>query len=143
MKEKIVRAYMETARVFANCSTAQRRKVGAIVVDPVTGAVISVGYNGTLPGASNECEENGRTKDDVLHAEENAIAKLAKGAYPAQGSWMFITHSPCIKCARLIVASGIERVFYGEKFRGRIGCGLDLLRQNDVTVFECSYIDCN
>ena len=136
MKAKMVKAYMETAQVFANCSTAKRLKVGAIIVDPDTGAIISVGYNGTLPGASNECEENGRTKDDVLHAEENAIAKLAKGGFSANGSWMFLTHSPCIKCARLLVASGVSRVFYKEKFNGALGCGLELLKQNDVTTYQ-------
>jgi len=154
MKAKMVKAYMETAQVFANCSTAKRLKVGAIIVDPDTGAIISVGYNGTLPGASNECEEiiekpafkvhpndehlyyKYRTRDDVLHAEENAIAKLAKGGFSANGSWMFLTHSPCIKCARLIVASGVSRVFYKEEFKGALGCGLELLKQNDVTTYQ-------
>jgi dCMP deaminase len=154
MKAKMVEAYMETAQVFANCSTAKRLKVGAIIVDPDTGAIISVGYNGTLPGASNECEEiiekpafkvhpndehlyyKYRTRDDVLHAEENAIAKLAKSGFSSNGSWMFLTHSPCIKCARLLVASGVSRVFYKEQFNGRLGCGLDLLKQNDVTTYQ-------
>jgi dCMP deaminase len=136
MKQKIVDAYMQTARVFAGCSTATRLKVGAIIVDPNTGAIISVGYNGTLPGSSNQCEENGKTKDEVLHAEENAIAKLAKGGFPALGTWMFVTHSPCIKCARLIVASGIDRVFYDAQFDGRLGCGLELLSKHEVTTFR-------
>lgn len=136
MKQKIVDAYMQTAKVFAECSTATRLKVGAIVVDPDTGAIISVGYNGTLPGSNNTCEVNGKTKDEVLHAEENAIAKLAKGGFRANGTWMFLTHSPCIKCARMIIASGIERVFYDEPFNGRLGCGLKLLTDNEVTVFQ-------
>ena len=138
MKQKIVDAYMQTAKVFANCSTASRLKVGAIIVDPITGAIISVGYNGTLPGSSNQCEENGKTKEEVLHAEENAISKLAKGGFRGQGTWMFVTHSPCIKCARLIVASGIERVFYMEQFQGRLGCGLELLAKHEVTTFMVS-----
>ena len=154
MKSKLVEAYMQTAQVFANCSTAKRLKVGAIIVDPDTGAIISVGYNGTLPGSSNQCEEviekpafwvhpddehlyfKYKTRDDVLHAEENAIAKLARSPSSADGAWMFLTHSPCIKCARLIVASGISRVFYAEQFNGRLGCGLGLLHAHDVITFQ-------
>ncbi len=148
-KQKIVDAYMETARAFQRCSTAKRLKVGCIIVDPETGAIVSVGYNGTLPGSSNVCEhsvetcnENGekyyamKTKEEVLHAEENAIAKLAKGGFPAQNTWMFVTHSPCIKCARMIVASGIDRVFFEEKFTGALGCGIDMLNKNGVRTFH-------
>ena len=148
-KQKIVDAYMETARAFGRCSTATRLKVGCIIVDPETGAIVSVGYNGTLPRSSNVCEysvetydENGikchgvRTKEEVLHAEENAIAKLAKGGFPAQNTWMFVTHSPCIKCARMIVATGIDRVFFEQKFTGTLGCGIDMLNRNGVRTFH-------
>lgn len=145
---------MATAQEFASCSTAKKLKVGAIIVDPDTGAIVSVGYNGTLPGASNQCEDivekppfwvhpddehtyyKFKTKDEVLHAEENAIAKMAKTGSSADGAWMFITHSPCIKCARLIVASGITRVFYQEQFAGSIASGIDLLKSHNVTVYK-------
>ena len=136
MKKEVCNAYMETAKNFANCSTAKRLQVGSIIVDPATGAIISVGYNGMPSGMSNVCEEKRdgelRTKDAVLHAEENAIAKLARSSSSSEGTWMFITHSPCIKCARLIISSGIAKVFYNEQFKGTIGCGLDLLRKGSV-----------
>jgi len=136
MKKEVCSAYMETAKNFAKCSTAKRLKVGAIVVDPTTGAIISVGYNGMPSGMSNVCEEKRdgelRTKDAVLHAEENAIAKLARSSSSSEGSWMFVTHSPCVKCARLIASSGVAKVFYDEQFNGRLGCGLDLLRKCSV-----------
>lgn len=138
MKPKLKAAYMGTARNFASCSTAERLKVGAIIVDPTTGAIISVGYNGMPPGLSNECEYRDHhgdavTKPEVLHAEENAIAKLARSTASAEGCWMFVTHTPCIKCARLIVASGIQKVVYEVEFKGRLGCGLDLLNKCEIT----------
>lgn len=141
MKRKLIEAYMGTARNFAACSTANRLKVGAIIVDPKTGAIISVGYNGMPPGLSNECEyrvtrdHHGDpvTKPEVLHAEENAIAKLARSTSSAESCWMFVTHSPCIKCARLIVASGIQKVVYGVPFKGRLDCGLELLINCKIT----------
>ena len=137
MKHKLKGAYMGAARNFAACSTAKRLRVGAIIVDPKTGAIISVGYNGMPPGLSNECEikVDGelRTKDAVLHAEENAIAKLARSSSSAEGCWMFVTHSPCIKCARLIIASGIQHVAYETHFEGFLGCGLNLLNTCKIT----------
>ena len=136
MKKEVCSAYMETAKNFAKCSTAKRLKVGAIVVDPSTGAIISVGYNGMPSGMSNVCEEKRdgvlRTKTAVLHAEENAIAKLARSTTSSEDSWMFVTHSPCIRCAKLIISSGIARVFYNEQFNGNVGCGLELLRKGSV-----------
>ena len=136
MKKEVCSAYMETAKNFAKCSTAKRLKVGAIIVDPSTGAIVSVGYNGMPSGMSNVCEEKRegrlRTKDAVLHAEENAIAKMARSSSSSEDTWMFITHSPCIKCARLIATSGVAKVFYNEQFNGRLGCGLDLLRKCSV-----------
>jgi len=87
-------------------------------------------------GMSNVCEEKRdgvlRTKTAVLHAEENAIAKLARSTTSSEDSWMFVTHSPCIRCAKLIISSGIARVFYNEQFNGNVGCGLDLLRKGSV-----------
>ena len=138
MKNKQVDAYMKTAFTFSECSTATKMKVGAIIVDPETGAIVSVGYNGTLPGSCNTCEKDGKTIDEVLHAEENAIAKLARNGYPASGKWMFVTHSPCVKCARLMIASGIEHVFYANGYQSKrsIGDGLPLLRKHCVNVFK-------
>ncbi len=139
MQHKLMSAYMGAARNFAACSTANRLKVGAIIVDPKTGAIISVGYNGMPSGLSNECEYRDHhgdsvTKPEVLHAEENAIAKLARSSSSAEGCLMFITHSPCIKCARLIVASGIQKVLYEIPFKGRLDCGLELLDKCKIVV---------
>lgn len=144
MKKEVCRAYMDTAQNFAQCSTAKRLKVGAIIVDPSTGAIVSVGYNGMPAGLSNVCERKvdgeAKTKEEVLHAEENAICKMSRSGSSSEGTWMFVTHSPCVKCARLIAASGIARVFYSEQFKGHQGCGLDLLSKCGVkTIYVKPY----
>lgn len=129
MKEKMVRAYMQTAKVFAECSTARRLHVGAIVVKD--DRIISIGYNGMPSGWDNNCEEeirwpNGEirfleTKPEVLHAESNAISKLARSSESGDGATMFITHSPCLDCAKLIYQSGITKVYYGQQYRNTDG----------------------
>lgn len=124
MKEKFKRAYMKTAQTFAELSTAQRLHVGAIIVKDHR--IISIGYNGMPAGWSNICEdvqEDGslKTKEEVLHAETNAIAKLAKSNDSGEGAEIFITHAPCIECAKLIYQSGISKVYYGEKYRDDSG----------------------
>jgi len=124
MKEKFKRAYMQTAKTFAELSSAQRLHVGAIIVKD--DRIISIGYNGMPAGWSNVCEdvlEDGTltTKPEVLHAESNAIAKLARSNESGDGSSIFITHAPCIECAKLIYQSGISQVYYGEKYRNDIG----------------------
>ena len=132
MKDKHIKAYMNTAYNFAVCSTATRLKVGCIIVKD--NRIISIGYNGTPTGWDNECEElsmwmNGKlmpeavyvTKPEVLHAETNAIAKLARTGGGGEGAVMFSTHAPCIGCAKLIFQSGIAMVYYGEKYRSSEG----------------------
>ena len=123
--------YLEMARVWAQNSYCQRRQVGALVVKD--GMIISDGYNGTPSGFENVCEdENGVTKPYVLHAEANAITKLARSNNNSEGSTIYITASPCIECAKLIIQSGIKRVVYGEKYR--LMDGIVLLERAGIEV---------
>ena len=145
MKQKLIEAYMKTAQTFAGLSTARRLHVGAIIVKD--DRIISIGYNGTPSGWDNNCEDeiycdgdegeykrqlypkdanqwmsyNLKTKPEVLHAETNAIAKLAKNGESSNGATMFITHAPCLDCAKLVYQSGINSVFYRNSYRNEDG----------------------
>jgi dCMP deaminase len=129
MKPKFIDAYMKTAEVFAELSSARRLHVGAIVVKD--DRIISIGYNGMPSGWDNNCEDyygldlKGNptlvTKPEVLHAETNAIAKLAKSTESGLGATMFITHAPCLDCAKLIYQSGIGSVLYRNSYRNTDG----------------------
>ena len=139
MKEKFVKAYMEAAEVFANLSYAKRLKVGAIVVKD--DRIISIGYNGTPAGWDNSCEyveyyQDGdsitKTKSEVIHAEANAIAKLAKSQESGEDSTMFITHAPCVECSKLIFTSGIKKVYFKNFYRDH--SGLEFLKKCNVEV---------
>lgn len=123
--------YVRMARIWAENSYCQRRQVGALVVKDK--AVISDGYNGTPSGFENVCEDEGNvTKPYVLHAEANAITKLARSHNSSDGSTMYITASPCIECAKLIIQAGIRRVVYSEKYR--LEDGLELLKRAGIEV---------
>ena len=123
--------YLEMARIWAQNSYCERRKVGALVVKD--GMIISDGYNGTPSGFENVCEDdNGVTKPYVLHAEANAITKLARSNNNSEGATIYITASPCIECAKLIIQSGIKRVVYGEKYR--LMDGIELLERAGIEV---------
>ena len=139
MKEKLKQAYMKTAETFAELSHARRLHVGAIVVKD--DRIISIGYNGMPAGWDNNCEnyvydENNeislKTKPEVLHAETNAIAKLARSNESGLNADLFVTHSPCLDCAKLIYQSGIKRVFFGTSYRDN--AGLDFLKASEVQV---------
>ena len=139
MKQKHIESYMKTAEVFAECSTANRLHVGAIIVKD--GRIISIGYNGTPSGWDNNCEDikinnDGDyvtvTKPEVLHAETNAIAKLAKFDGSGSGSVLFVTHSPCLDCAKLVFQSGISSVYYRNSYRDN--AGVDFLNRAGVKV---------
>lgn len=144
MKEKFVDAYMDVAERFAELSSARRLHVGAIVVKD--DRIISIGYNGMPSGWDNNCEiettsNNGnviqielKSKPEVLHAETNAIAKLAKSTESGANATMFITHSPCLDCAKLIFQSGISSVFYRDSYR--IEDGIQFLTKSGVTVTQ-------
>ena len=147
MKQKFIDAYMDVAHRFAQLSTAKRLQVGAIIVKD--DRIISIGYNGMPSGWTNECEYEHcemdpsghgehhysmKTKPEVIHAEANAIAKLAKSPESGVGSTMFLTHAPCIDCAKQIYAAGIERIFYKEDYRS---CqGKDFLLQCEIEVVK-------
>lgn len=127
---------MEVAHVFAKLSKAERLKVGAIAVKD--GRVLSIGYNGTPPGFDNVCEdENGKTKIEVLHAEANCIAKLAKCTESSNDSIMFVTHSPCIECAKQIFVAGIKEVYYDKEYRDT--AGITLLKKLNVKIEQWNY----
>jgi dCMP deaminase len=158
MKEKMIQAYMKTAETFSELSHARRLHVGAIVVK--NDRIISIGYNGMPAGWDNDCENtvfvlgeevlgtdmvalgytqtsNGnwtklKTKPEVLHAETNAIAKLAKSNESGLGATMFITHAPCLDCAKLIYQSGISSVLYRNAYRDT--SGIEFLKKSGVTV---------
>ncbi|MBP9992264.1 MAG: dCMP deaminase family protein [Bacteroidales bacterium] len=131
MDTKFDRSYLEMARVWARNSYCTRRQVGALIVKDRM--IISDGYNGTPSGFENVCEdENGVTKPYVLHAEANAITKVAKSGNSSLGATMYVTASPCIECAKLIIQAGIRRVVYSEDYRS--SDGLDLLRRAGVEV---------
>jgi dCMP deaminase len=160
MKEKLLNAYMKTAETFADLSHARRLHVGAIVVKD--DRIISIGYNGMPSGWDNDCEntifvldeevmgtdmislgytqtDNGnwtklKSKSEVLHAETNAIAKLAKSTESGDGAVLFVTHSPCLDCAKLIFQSGIRGVFYRNSYRSTDG--ITFLERSGVEVTQ-------
>ena len=123
--------YLRMARIWAENSYCQRRKVGALVVK--NKMIISDGYNGTPSGFENQCEdENNVTKSYVLHAEANAITKLARSNNNSENATLYVTASPCIECSKLIIQAGIKRVVYGEKYR--LEDGINLLKKAGIEV---------
>ena len=155
MKPKLAKAYMDTAKIFAELSHARRLHVGAIVVKD--DRIISIGYNGMPAGWDNDCETrvyanewsidnnlweyqeedsghpyNLKTKPEVLHAESNAISKLARSSESGLDSDIFITHAPCLDCAKLIYQSGIKRVYFGSAYRS--SDGIEFLERSGVEV---------
>ena len=124
--------YMDIAKRCAKMSHAKRRQVGAIIVK--NGQIISMGWNGTPRNFDNTCEENGITKEIVLHAESNAITKLTKSTETGDGSTLYITLSPCIHCAKLIIQSGISEVIYLEKYKD--SSGIELIKQSNINIKE-------
>jgi len=146
MKQKFIDAYMKTAETFAELSSAKRLHVGAIIVKD--DRIISIGYNGMPAGWDNDCEEvvipslpylqgDGptlKTKPEVLHAETNAIAKLARTTESGLGATMFVTHAPCIDCAKLVYQSGINSVYYRNSYRN--DDGIEFLKKCNVEVIK-------
>ena len=123
--------YMQMAEIWAKNSYCKRRQVGALLVKD--NMIISDGYNGTPSGFENICEdESGATKPYVLHAEANAISKVAKSGNSSAGATLYVTASPCIECAKLIIQSGIKRVVYKDEYR--LTDGVDLLRRAGIEV---------
>jgi dCMP deaminase len=135
MKTKYKLTHMRAAHLYAKLSTARRLKVGALVVKD--DRIISIGYNGMPTGWDNNCEhelEDGtlKTKPEVLHAETNALAKLARSTESGLDADLFVTHSPCLDCAKLIYQSGIRRVYYATSYRD--DTGISFLKNSGVEV---------
>ena len=128
--EKFDHSYLEMAEIWAQNSYCKRRKVGALLVKDRM--IISDGYNGTPSGFENVCEEDGVTKPYVLHAEANAITKVAKSGNSSDGATLYLTASPCLECSKLIIQSGIKRVVYRDEYR--LTDGVDLLRRAGIEV---------
>jgi dCMP deaminase len=139
MKQKFIDAHMKVAETYAQLSSAKRLQVGAVIVKNDT--IIGIGYNGMPSGWTNECEdvellEDGEqiltTKEEVIHAESNALCKVTKSTNSSQDADMFVTHAPCIHCAKLIHQSGIRKVFYRNTYRDENGlkflekCGVEI-----------------
>jgi dCMP deaminase len=147
LKQKYINAYMQTAQVFAELSHARRLHVGAIVVKE--DRIVSIGYNGMPAGWDNNCEDeighvlddNGhvveirlKTKPEVLHAEMNALMKLAKSTESGNGADLFVTHAPCLDCAKGIFQAGIARVWFGTAYRD--SAGIDFLKKSNIQVTQ-------
>lgn len=144
MQKKWIDAYLDMAERFAKLSYAKRLKVGAIVVKD--NRVISIGYNGTPAGWDNECEyidlvetneDSGvisKTKEEVIHAEANAISKLARDGEAGVNSTMFCTHAPCIHCSKLIYGAGIRNVYYRNSYRDELG--IEFLKKCNIEVMK-------
>ena len=139
MKQKWIDAFMDTAERFAQLSSAKRLRVGAVVVKD--NRIISIGYNGMPAGWTNECEHviqlsddtvELKTKDEVIHAEANAILKLARDGESGNGSSLFCTHAPCVQCAKLIYGAGINSMYYRESYRDNDG--IEFLQKCEINV---------
>jgi dCMP deaminase len=125
--------YLKMATIWAQNSYCKRRQVGAILVKDKM--IISDGYNGTPSGFENICEdENNKTKPYVLHAEANAITKVAKSSNSSEGATMYVTSSPCMECAKLIIQAGIKRVVFTDNYR--LEDGIELLRRAQIEVVQ-------
>ena len=130
-KSVLDKRYLRMARIWSENSYCQRRQVGALIVKDKS--IISDGYNGTPSGFENRCEdEENVTKPYVLHAEANAITKVAKSSNSSEGATLYVTASPCIECAKLIIQAGIRRVVYSEQYRYEDG--IELLKKANVEV---------
>lgn len=135
MKHKMYKTYMACADAFAQQSYAKRKQVGAIAVTPQDMIIYS--WNGTAIGDDNACEgEDGSTKEEVLHAESNIVAKAAREGLSLKGSTIFVSLSPCIQCAKMIYQSGVERVVYKEQYRD--SKGIRYLKEHGVIIEQCT-----
>lgn len=135
MKQKFVNAHMKAAEVYAQLSSAKRLQVGCVVVKDNT--IIGIGYNGMPSGWTNECEielDNGetKTKPEVMHAETNSLAKIARSTNSSDGAALFVTHAPCLDCAKIIHQAGINSVYYRNTYRSTDG--IDFLEKCNINV---------
>ena len=125
--------YLKIALLIAGESYCNKKKVGCVIVNPETNSIVSDGFNGTLPGHSNICQDSsGKTLDSVIHAERNALMKICKSTQSSNGCTMYITWSPCQICSTLIIIAGIKRVVYLEEYRKKEG--VNLLKKSGIIV---------
>lgn len=136
MNKKYHKVMLNTASIFADLSYAKRLKVGATLAK--NDRIVACGYNGTLSKNSNICEINNTTLDSVIHAEQNIISFCAKNGISTKNTTLYITHAPCINCAKLIVSSGIKSVYYINKYRSKDG--IKLLKQNKIKCKQIKHI---
>ena len=144
MKEKFVHAYMDVAERFSELSTAKKLQVGCVIVKD--NRIISIGYNGTPSGWDNVCEEHlvddvWKTKPEVIHAEMNALMKLARSSESGEGASLFVTHFPCIECAKCIYQAGISVVYYRNFYEATKGCGWNFLNACGIETIKVSKDD--
>jgi dCMP deaminase len=140
MKNKYANAHMRTAYNYAELSYCKRKQVGCIIVKD--DRIISIGYNGSPPGWTNQCEnEKGLTKPEIYHAEANAIAKLARSHESGDSASVFVTCAPCIDCAKLLAQTGVKEVYFAEHYKGT--CGLDFLNKCGIKTIEMVVSDDN
>jgi len=133
MKPKHIRAHLRAAYAYADCSTAEKLKVGCVLVKDHR--IISIGYNGMPSGWTNVCEdESGKTNPEVIHAEANAVAKLARSNESGEGSVAFITHAPCLSCAKMLYSAGVCAVIYSQSYRNTEG--VDFLVECEIPVSQ-------
>lgn len=133
MKEKSKILFMNIAKTVAEQSTATRLKVGAICVHENENQIISIGYNGTPPGWDNVCESgDNKTLDHVIHAEANMLGKICQSSVSAKNSTIFLTHSPCMECSKLMCVAGVKRVIYSTEYRCQKG--IEFLRKCGIEV---------
>lgn len=130
MNERLKRAHMKVASIYADLSYAVRRKVGCVIVKGDT--IVAIGYNGTPPGWSNACEGiDGHTLPEVMHAEQNALDKLVRSTTSSEGASVFVTTAPCIECAKRLHGARVKEVFYRDIYR--TDAGLQFLHQVGIT----------
>jgi dCMP deaminase len=134
VKSKFVKYFATIAEETAKLSSAKKLKVGCVIVKD--NRILSIGYNGTPSGWDNECEADGMTKPEVLHAEANALMKLAQSTESSKNAVLFVTHTPCIECAKLIYQAGIKEVYYINEYNATKGCGQQFLEKAGVEVCQ-------
>jgi len=133
MKHKEINLYIDLVSRIAKMSHAKRLQVGAVIAKP-GGILLAYGYNGMPSGMDNTCETSNVTNPEVIHAEANAILKCAREGRSTEGAWLFLTHSPCIECAKMILQSGITSLVYITKYKDE--SGINLLKRHNVAVHE-------
>jgi len=130
LKDRWIQYYVKVAKETALLSTAKKLQVGCVIVRD--NRILSIGYNGTPSGWDNCCEENGKTKPEVLHAEANALMKLCSSTESSLRATLFVTHTPCIECAKLIYQAGISQVYYINQYDATKGCGQEFLEKAGI-----------